>query len=130
MTMTATYAIDTGDGIQITTGLSAHTAHRTAQRIADERGEPVYLYETGTGEDELEAEEIAPTEIEVQFDAASGPRVIYGAQDAETVEAEIPAGWSVDWSNAVDLAPSGTHRIRYSAPLVVTGPEIYTREGV
>jgi len=59
--MTNTYwSIDTGNGDQITTGLQPEVhARRVAQRIANERGESVYLYESGQGED-VEAEEIEP----------------------------------------------------------------------
>ena len=54
------WSIDTGDGNQITTGLQPDVhARRVAQRIANERGEPVYLYESGQGEDVV-AEEIEP----------------------------------------------------------------------
>jgi len=57
----ANYAIDDGDGYQITTGLQEHEAHRVAQRIANERNESVYLYEEGSEEgSETETEEIAP----------------------------------------------------------------------
>jgi hypothetical protein len=71
-TMTATnYSIDTGDGNQITAGLPPHTARATAQRIANERGESVYLY----GDDGAEAEEIEPTSkftaIEIYWDTTS-----------------------------------------------------------
>ena len=62
-----TYAIDSADGNNITTGLSPEVyARRVAQRMANERSESVYLYplpvETdedgeGTGDD---VEEIAP----------------------------------------------------------------------
>lgn len=111
--MTTTYSIDDGHGNQITTGLSAHIARSTAQRMADERGEAVTLYS-----DDEDGEEIEPTEIVVEMDSPNGPRVTYGAQDAATVEAEIPEGWTVDWSSAVSLAASGTHAVRYAAPLV------------
>lgn len=113
--MTTYYSIDSANGNQITTGISEHLARRTAQQLADRRNETVTLYSDD------DSEEIEPTEIEVEMDSPNGPRVRYGAQDAETVEAEIPAGWKVDWSNAVNLAPTGTHRIRYSAPLVSDG---------
>ncbi len=149
---TTNYSIDSGDGNQLTAGLPEQTAHRIAQRMADERNESVYLYADG----DEEAEEIAPTEIEVEIECercegcgalhtlvggnglrhdcqdcngtglrATGPRVRYGAQDAETVEAEIPEGWRVDWSNAQSIAPTGTHRIRYSAPLVHDDAKIH-----
>jgi hypothetical protein len=107
-----TYSIDDGHGNQITTGISEHLARRTAQQLADKRNETVTLYSDD------DSEEIEPTEIEVEMDSPNGPRVRYGAQDAETVEAEIPNGWTVDWSSAVNLAVTGTHCIRYSAPLV------------
>lgn len=51
------YAIDDGNGDQITTGLRACEAQRVAQRIADERGDSVWLYEVGS---DAPADEIAP----------------------------------------------------------------------
>jgi hypothetical protein len=48
-----TYAIDNGDGDQITTGLEEHLVWRTAQQIADRRHETVYVYEVGVGVDSL-----------------------------------------------------------------------------
>ena len=43
------YSIDDGNGNQLTTGLTEHNAHATAQWLADERGESVYLYSTEAG---------------------------------------------------------------------------------
>ena len=111
---TTTYSIDDGHGNQITTGLAAHLARRTAQRIADKRDEAVYL----SGEEGEEDVQILPTEIEITLDGPSGPRVLYGAQDAERVEEDVPEGWTVDWSSAIDLTVTGTHYIRHAAPLV------------
>lgn len=66
--MATTYwAIDDGNGNQLTTGLDGQVARKTAQRMANERGESVYLYDAGSpiggdGEPDttIEAEEIAP----------------------------------------------------------------------
>lgn len=55
-----TYAVDDGNGNQLTTGLDANTARRTAQRMADERNESVYLYAIG-GEADETYEEIEPS---------------------------------------------------------------------
>jgi hypothetical protein len=44
------YAIDDGNGNRLTAGLPENRARAVAQRMADERGEPVYLYETGESE--------------------------------------------------------------------------------
>lgn len=60
------YAIDDGDGNQLTAGLQDHNARKVAQRLADERGESVYLYEIpvrvdNDGDSLDESEEIAPT---------------------------------------------------------------------
>jgi hypothetical protein len=115
--MYTTYSIDDGHGNQITTGLVDHLAHRIAQRMADERNEVLYLHSSEDDEND-EPEPIEPTEIQITLDGPNGPRVVYGAQDAETVEAEIPEGWSVDWSSQIDLTATGTHSIRYAAPLV------------
>jgi hypothetical protein len=48
--MLTTYSIDDGHGNLITTGLASQTARSTAQRIADERGESVYLYADPDGD--------------------------------------------------------------------------------
>ena len=54
------YAIDDGDGNRLTAGLQEHRARIVAQQMANERGEPVYLYETGENEEGAEAEEFRP----------------------------------------------------------------------
>jgi len=59
--MASYYNIDDGFGNRITAGLQAHEARRVAKRIANERGEPVFLYEAGEGEAEAEMEEITPS---------------------------------------------------------------------
>jgi hypothetical protein len=40
----ANYSIDDSNGNEITTGLSESNARATAQKIANKRGETVYLY--------------------------------------------------------------------------------------
>jgi len=62
------YGIDDGDGNQITTGLPSHTARRTAQRMANERGKTLYLYELGS---DVEAEAIEPDAADLARDAAA-----------------------------------------------------------
>jgi len=57
---TTNYGIDDGDGNQITIGLPEHTARATAQRMANERGETLYLYAVGAGEEGAESEAIEP----------------------------------------------------------------------
>jgi hypothetical protein len=52
------YAVDTGDGNELCSGLAPEIARKTAQRMANERGESVYLYSAGN--DGEEYEEIAP----------------------------------------------------------------------
>lgn len=60
---TTTYSIDDGHGQQITTGLQGYDAARAvAQRLADERGESVYLY---SDDHDSESEEVGPTTVEV-----------------------------------------------------------------
>lgn len=58
------WAIDDGFGNEITSGLEEAVARTTAQRMANERGESVWLYEAGRqdrDEDaEIESEEIEP----------------------------------------------------------------------
>jgi hypothetical protein len=53
------WAIDTGHGDCITTGLDENAARRIAQSEADTRGESVFIYQDPSNEDE-EAEEITP----------------------------------------------------------------------
>lgn len=55
-----TYGLDDGDGNQITTGLPATTARDTAQRMANERGKTLYLYELGS---DAAAEAIEPETV-------------------------------------------------------------------
>lgn len=123
------YSIETGDGGLITAGQSGRTAQRTAQRLADERGESVFLFAVGEGGDYDDGEEIAPSSISVVLDTANGPRVEWGGHDVETVEAEIPVGYTVDWSSAIEISV-GTAPCRYRAPLVVaTVTSITMRRG-
>jgi hypothetical protein len=61
----STYAIDDGEGNELTAGLGEHEARRVAQRMATERGISVYLYETPVkldddGEPVDESEEFTP----------------------------------------------------------------------
>lgn len=53
------YAIDDGNGNQITAGLQEHNARKVAQRIANERGEAVFLYPIPSVEGD-DAETIEP----------------------------------------------------------------------
>lgn len=60
-----TYCIDTGEGNQLTAGVSGYEILGVAQALADQRGEPVYVYEWGgrTGDDKDPAAlEITPKE--------------------------------------------------------------------
>lgn len=57
------YNIDSADGNAITQGIQSEVeARRAARRMANERGESVYLYEVGggDGESEVDSEEIEP----------------------------------------------------------------------
>lgn len=45
------YGIDDGNGDQLTTGLQESTVRDVAQRMADERGEDVYVYSLDGTED-------------------------------------------------------------------------------
>ncbi len=60
----ANYGLDTGTGDAVTTGLQEHEARRVAQRIANERGETLYLYALAEGDGEAgESEAIVPRSI-------------------------------------------------------------------
>lgn len=75
-----TYSIDDAHSNQITTGLQGYDAARkTAERMANERGEAVYLYADGG-----EYEEVAP--------AAKGDLVL----------CESPDGWSLHAPGSTD----------------------------
>ena len=53
--------------------------------------------------------------IEIELDTPNGPIVEYGAEDdAESVEAAIPAGWRVSWDTPAYKLRSG----RFRSPLV------------
>ena len=56
------YAIDDGDGNRLTTGLQEHNAEKVAQRMADDLGQPVYLYPIGEDEADAEIVEVRPHE--------------------------------------------------------------------
>lgn len=60
-------------------------------------------------------------EIEVQMDSAVGPRVIYRDATEEQIEAALPAGWTVDWSNQVKFLDG-----RRSSPVVEAEDEATT----
>jgi hypothetical protein len=51
------YAVDTGDGNELCSGLAPEIARKAAQSHADRLGESVYLYEVGSDD---EPEEIEP----------------------------------------------------------------------
>lgn len=55
-----TYSIDDGHSQRITAGLPRQTARKIAQRLANERGESVWLYRESEGAQAFESEEIAP----------------------------------------------------------------------
>lgn len=67
---TQNYAIDTGDGNELTAGLQGYDqARKVAQRFANERGESVFLYAipvrlNDDGDAIDESEEIEPSEGE------------------------------------------------------------------
>lgn len=80
----AYYSIDTGDGQQITTGLSEHVAHRVACRVAHERGETVYLYPETGGEDEVATVAIHPPSCRScsTYECLAGGEYCQDCQDA------------------------------------------------
>lgn len=54
------YAIDDQYGNKLTAGLQEHNAHEVAQQMANDRGESVWLYETGENEEDSEYIEVEP----------------------------------------------------------------------
>lgn len=81
--MTTTYSIDDGHSNQITTGLSERDARTTAQRIANERGESVYLYSGDSEPVEIKAET-----VRCQCGEWSGERCEWVGPKSETVRVE------------------------------------------
>lgn len=65
------YSIEDGHSNQITTGLNEHNAHQVAQRIANQRGESVWLYRDSEGAQAFESEEIRPTTVAAAEDSVS-----------------------------------------------------------
>ena len=45
------YGIDDGNGNQVSTGLTERDAYRVAQQSANDRGEPMFVYEVGSDKD-------------------------------------------------------------------------------
>ena len=88
------YSIDDGNGNQLTTGLSEHNAHATAQWLAGERGESVYLYSTEDGV-QSRYETIAPTPADAQRAAARLEFVAMADAVGSYAEAEETAILSV-----------------------------------
>ena len=78
-------------------------------------------------DDELRVEAVEdedlgfPAEFEIQMESPVGPRVLTMPGAAiEDVEADLPKGWSVDWTSQVRIAPAGTDTgWEFSAPLVL-----------
>lgn len=58
------YAVDTGEGGELCSGVSSHERYRVAQAHADRLGETVYLYEVGS--------DAAPEAIEPESDCDTG----------------------------------------------------------
>lgn len=54
------YAVDDGDGNRLAAGLEEHNAQRVAQRLANDRGEPVYFYSTSEGDEDMTPIEVKP----------------------------------------------------------------------
>ena len=87
-----TYSIDDGNGNQLTTGLSEHEAHATAQRIANDRGETVYLYEDGG-----EYEAIEPTEDDDQPESVRAETEIELPEIADVGFEDVWESLGVEW---------------------------------
>ena len=85
--MSSYYSIEDQYGTLITTGLTERPARQVAQRLADERGEAVYLYGTDDGDDE-ESEEILPRTVHCECGQATGERCAWVGDPIETVMVE------------------------------------------
>lgn len=81
----ANYGLDDDNGNQITTGLPAHTARSTAQRMADERAKTLYLYELGSDAD---PEVVKPKTVRCACGEWTGERCEWIGMPSETVMVE------------------------------------------
>ena len=82
--MSHNYAIDTDNGNELMAGLQGYDyARQAAQWLANERGEPVYLYKAGdrhaAGDDGMPSEEILPEDAD-----------FHGQQEGTTMKATGP----------------------------------------
>ena len=95
----STFSIENGHGDLICEGLPAHTAHATAQRIADKHGEPVYLYCPAEGDEDHPAPSVRIEPSEEH--KAVTVTVAYDESDRSNV------GWAY-WATYPDGEPEGS----------------------
>lgn len=87
--MTTNYGLDDGNGNAITTGLPEHTARKTAQRMADERGETLYLYALDGGNGEPgESEAIEASTVRCECGSITTVRCSWVGAKSDTVTVE------------------------------------------
>ena len=112
------YSIDDGNGNQLTTGLTETEAHASAQRMADARGESVYLYSTEDGvQSRYETIEPEETEDGATEDALAALR----SRAVNAVTREIMAdGIRLSHTQAADLGDETMAWIKGRLGLSVT----------
>ena len=110
---------DDGTEARFIDGFAARTdAIEWGEHEADLRGIAMEVLHQRTGE-VVARYEPGDDDVEVDLDGAPGPRVVYGVDhDHDDVEAELPAGWEVDWSSAHRISAPHTTPVRYAAALV------------
>lgn len=108
----ANYGISDDDGNQITNGLQTHVARQTAQRMADERDESVWLWQDGCEDDD---EKFSPrshdAQVEILIGTPNGDVIEYGAEaSAASVESAAGNEWRVDYDTTPVKFASGRFR--------------------
>ncbi len=116
------YAIDSGDGNTLTAGLQGYDiARKVAKRLANRRGEAVYLYQLSKGEGDA-SEAVRPDsepEIEATTEKVNHPAVkaILGVRAGSTLRqleagwVEAPEGYSDEDITAENLIHDGSIRV-------------------
>lgn len=103
--MTNSFGVDDGNGNQITTGLEQRIARSTAQRIADERGTSVWLYEVATQDSSEpgESEEIAPTSREIGLATETQIDSIRRHEVSDVTREIMSSGVLLSWAQVGEL---------------------------
>lgn len=132
--MSTNYGISDGHGNQITVGLQDHNVWRVAQRIADERGESVYVWEDGgAGDEESESlgeREVKPSEIDEEDIAVSEARPTdTGVDSGLDVNVTLTIG-DLEVEGEVTLAPHSDPREKGRYVAYGDSPETWVTDSI